>query len=72
MKELVIVGLWVFAGWIFGGVLGMATGLRVADPLIVGFAVVGLYLAVRIRLAARSANATPEFPAADPEGRLTA
>ncbi len=72
MKGLLVVGLWVVAGWQAGYVLEQVTGLGVAIPVLAAFAVAGLYLGIRITRAARSANVVPRPPAADPDKRLAA
>jgi uncharacterized membrane protein len=72
MKALLVVGLWAFTGWYVGGAVEQVTGLGLAIPVLAAFAVAGIYLAVRIVRAARSANVSPMPLAADPVERLAA
>ena len=72
MKALLVVGLWVVAGWDAGHALEQVTGLWVTIPVLLAFAVAGLYLGIRITRAARSATLIPRPPAADPDTRPAA
>jgi hypothetical protein len=53
MKALVVLGLWALSGSYVGGLVERVTGLGVTLPLLAAFVVAGIYLAVRISLAAR-------------------
>jgi hypothetical protein len=55
MKGLLVVVLWSLAGSYVGGLAERVTGLGLMLPILAAFGVAGIYLAVRIARAARSA-----------------
>jgi hypothetical protein len=72
MKGLLVVVLWALAGSYVGGLIERVTGLGMTFPVLAAFVVAGMYLAVRITRATRSATVTHMLRAADPNERLAA
>jgi hypothetical protein len=72
MKEFAVVGLWALAGCYVGGGVERITGLATMFSVLAAFAVVGIYLGIRVMLATRSAKLSRVLRAADPGTPLTA
>jgi hypothetical protein len=72
MKALFVVVLWALAGSYFGGLLERVTGLALTVPMLLGFLVAGIYLAVRITRTATSAAVVEMHPTAEQSDRLAA
>ena len=64
MKALVVLGLWALSGSYVGGLVERVTGLGVTLPVLAAFVVAGIYLAVRIALAARPVDGSAAAPPA--------
>jgi hypothetical protein len=72
MKGLLVVVLWALAGSYFGGLVERVSGLAVTVPMMLGFLVAGIYLAVRITRTATSAAVIELHSTAEQSDRLAA
>jgi hypothetical protein len=72
MEGLLAVVLWTLAGSYLGGLIERVSGLAVTVPMMRGFPVAGVCLAVRITRTATSAAVVQLHPTSEQIARLTA
>jgi hypothetical protein len=72
MKGLFVIALWTFVGWNVGGALEQATRLALTVPVLVAFAVAGVYLGVRILRTTTSGHVVARTATDRHEERLAA